>query len=379
MDIEFNQPCQVGNELAYIEDAIARGKTSGNGFYTEQCHDFFSNRYGFSKCLLTTSCTDALEMCALLLDIQPGDEIIAPSFTFVSTVNAFVIHGAKVVFADSEASHPNIDAQGIEELITDKTKAIVVVHYAGMACDMDEILSVAQKHDVPVIEDAAQGIDAYYKEQPLGSLGSLATFSFHETKNISSGEGGMLVINEPKYQHRSNLIWEKGTNRTDFKRGLVDKYEWVDKGSSFLPSEFNAAYLYGQLECVDQIQDKRVTIWNHYYNKLEELEQKGFISRPIMPSYATQNGHLFYVLCRSKEERSELIAYLYDKSIRAVFHYLPLHLSEYYKSKHDGRSLPNAKRFADRLLRLPLYYDLTSDQQDKVISAIYDFYGQVEE
>jgi dTDP-4-amino-4,6-dideoxygalactose transaminase len=314
-------------------------------------------------------------MAAILIDTHPGDEIIIPSYTFVSTANAFVLRGANVLFADSEISTPNIDTESLEDLITKKTKAIVLVHYAGIACDMDKILKTAKKHDLFIIEDAAHSIDSYYKNQPLGSLGHLSAFSFHETKNIISGEGGMLVINDKRFRKRAEIIWEKGTNRSAFFRGEVAKYGWVDIGSSFLPSEITAAFLYAQLENINKIQKKRLDLWKHYYNNLKILDENGSIILPDIPGYATNNGHLFYILCRNLKERTALIDHLKKQSILAVFHYQSLHRSPYFKSKHDGRVLKNADKFTNTLLRLPLYYDLTFDDVNFISQKIKDFYG----
>lgn len=376
--IRFNIPHLTGKEVHYIYDAVFNKHLSGNGKYTKLCHTFFQNKYHFPKCLLTSSCTDALEMAALLIDIKEGDEVIVPSFTFVSTANAFVLRGAKIIFADSYASHPNIDASLLEELITPKTKAIVPVHYAGVACDMTTILSIAHKYNLFVIEDAAQAIDSYYihnhQAKPLGSIGHLAAFSFHETKNIISGEGGMLVVNDPQFEKRAEIIWEKGTNRSAFFRGEIDKYGWVDIGSSFLPSEIIAAFLYAQIEQLDQIQNKRKHIWNTYYEGLKPLADKNFLKLPYIPPYATNNAHLFYILCQTLEERTQLIQHLKNKGIQAVFHYSSLHHSPFYKNKHDGRNLPNADKYSDTLLRLPFYFDLTESEQCFIIEEITRFY-----
>ena len=374
--LPFNKPYLSGKETEYIKEAVALGKISGDGIFTKKCHHFFEEKYGFKKCLLTTSCTDALEMAALLIDIQERDEVIMPSYTFVSTSNAFVLRGAKIIFADSEADTPNIDADKIEELITSKTKAIVVVHYAGMACDMDKVMDIAKKYNLFVIEDAAQAIDSYYKDKPLGSIGHLAAFSFHETKNIISGEGGMLVINEDRFIKRAEIIREKGTNRSAFFRGEIDKYGWVDIGSSFLPSDIIAAFLFSQLENLEDIQRRRKEIWNTYYEGLKELEEKGLLELPKIPNYATNNAHMFYLVCNNVEERSALISSLKENGINAVFHYLSLHKSPFYGQKHDGRELPNCDKYADCLVRLPFYYELKDEQIEKIIKIITDFYSK---
>lgn len=377
MKIRFNKPYLAGKELYYISKTIHDGRTAGNNSFTKKVHQFFSDNYGFKKSLLTTSCTDALEMSALLLDIMPGDEVIIPSYTFVSTANPFILRGAKIVFADSLANNPNIDPDSIEQLITAKTKAIVVVHYAGIACDMDKVLAIANKHKLKVVEDAAQAIDSTYKKKPLGSLGNLGTFSFHETKNIICGEGGLLSINDEAYIKRSEILWEKGTNRAAFFRGEIDKYGWVDVGSSFLASEILAAFLYAQLENLTDIQTKRKNIWSNYYQSLEHLAKKELFELPDVPEYATQNGHLFYLVTRSLKERSDLIKYLLDNGIHSVFHYISLHSSEYFKDKYDGRPLANCDKFSDRLLRLPLFYELTESQQAYIIEKIANFYAQL--
>lgn len=368
--IPFNKPYLHGRELFYIAQAVASGKISGDGMFTVKCHEFFERRYGFSKALMTTSCTDALEMAALLLDIKPGDEVIVPSYTFVSSANAFVLRGASIVFADSEPGRPHIDPSQLESLITSRTRAIVVVHYAGVACDMDPILDLARKHDIKIVEDAAQAVDSYYKGRPLGGLGAFGTFSFHETKNVIAGEGGLLAINDPRYAGRAEIIREKGTNRSSFFRGEVDKYGWVDIGSSFLPSDIVSAYLYAQLEVLEAIQARRLSIWNQYRDRLApEMAQFG-IALPVVPSWATNNAHAFYLVCASLAQRTVLISALRNAGIHAVFHYLSLHDSPYFKARHDGRPLPNSDRFADCLVRLPLYYELTDEQCDRVCDEV---------
>ncbi len=372
--IPFNKPYLTGKETHYIEDAVKRGKISGNGHYTKKCHEFFETTYGFNKVLLTTSCTDALEMCAILLDIQPGDEVILPSYTFVSTANAFMLRGAKLVFADSRNDHPGIDEEALAKLVTPKTKAIVVVHYAGVACDMGKIMDLANKNDLFVVEDAAQGIDATYKGKPLGGIGHLGCFSFHETKNIQCGEGGLLIINDNRFVERAEIIWEKGTNRAAFFRGEIDKYGWVDVGSSFLPSELNAAFLYAQLENIRDIQDRRIHIWSLYKEQLNQLESAQHATLPHMLEHASNNAHMFYLLCSSLEERSALIDHLKSKKILSVFHYLSLHKSPYFADRYQGNELPNSDRYTDTLLRLPMYYELTDDQVHEIASHIRSFY-----
>jgi dTDP-4-amino-4,6-dideoxygalactose transaminase len=374
MHIPFNKPFLSGNEAFYIEQAVKSGKISGDGMFTKKCHQFFEQKYGFLKVLLTTSCTDALEMAAILLNIEEGDEVIAPSYSFVSSVNAFVLRGAKIVFADSQTSNPNIDATKIEALITAKTKIIVLIHYAGIACDMDAILDIAQRYNLFVVEDAAHAIDSYYKGKPLGSIGHLATFSFHETKNIISGEGGMLVINDEQFVKRAEIIREKGTNRSAFFRGEVDKYNWVDIGSSFLPSDIIAAFLFAQIENIDLIQERRKKNWEAYFEGLLPLQDAGLIRLPFIPDHATNNAHIFYVMCNDIKDRTGLIAHLKNLSINAVFHYLSLHSSPYYLNKHDGRTLPESDNYSDRLIRLPMYFELNSEEINAVINGIKSFF-----
>lgn len=369
MKIPFNKPYLTGKELDYIRDAVLRGKISGNGYYTQKCQDFFQDRYSFKKCLLTTSCTDALEMAAILCDIQPGDEVIIPSYTFVSSANAFVLRGAKVVFADSRTDHPGIDESSIESLITPRTKVIVPVHYAGVACDMDVIMDIAKRYNILVVEDAAQAIESSYKGKPLGGIGHLGCFSFHETKNLQCGEGGMLVINDERFIRRAEIIWEKGTNRAEFFRGEVNKYGWVDIGSSFLPSELTAAFLFAQLENLDDIQSRRTSIWNNYSKQLTNLSSRG-VQMHLVPEYATNNAHMFYLVCNTISQRTLLINALKDNDILAVFHYLSLHNSPYYKDIYDRGKLVEADRYSDRLLRLPLYYELSNQDIVKIVSII---------
>ncbi len=361
--IGFNVPYLTGKETEYIHDAVMSGKISGDGKYTKKCHKFFEERFGFKKCLLTTSCTDALEMASILIDIREGDEVIMPSYTFVSTANAFALRGAKIVFCDSRKDHPGIDEDLIEGLITDRTRAIVPVHYAGVACDMDKIMDLAKKYNLFVIEDAAQAIDSYYTgkdgvKRALGSIGHMSAFSFHETKNIMSGEGGMLVINDERFMKRAEIIREKGTNRSQFFRGEVDKYGWVDIGSSFLPSDIIAAFLYAQLENLDDIQSKRKTIWDTYYKALKPLADKGLFRMPVVPDYATNNSHMFYLVFNDLESRTRAIDLLKQHNIMSVFHYLSLHKSPYYTSKHTGGDMPESDHYTDCLLRLPMFYKL---------------------
>ncbi len=406
--IPFNKPYLTGKEAHYMYEAVFTGKLSGNGMFTQRCQQYFEERYGFKKCLLTTSCTDALEMAAILCDVKPGDEVIIPSYTFVSTALAFVRQGATIVFADSQANHPNLDADKIESLITSKTKVIVPVHYAGMACDMDRIMALADKYNLLVVEDAAQAVDSYYLppnplkgEQKkssidalkldnhtktpssggwgaaLGSIGHLAAFSFHETKNLISGEGGMLAINDERFIHRAEIIWEKGTNRAEFFRGEVNKYGWVDIGSSFLPSEVIAAFLWAQIEHLDEIQNKRKEHWNRYFEALKPLADKGFFKLPKLPEYATNNAHMFYLVFPTLAERTAFIETLKNNEIWAVFHYLSLHSSPYYADKHDGRILENCDRFSDCLVRLPLFFELNEADLGKIIQVIYSHFEKI--
>ena len=378
----------TGKETEYIRQAVESGKISGNGEFTHRCQAFFEQRYGFKKCLLATSGTDALEMAAILTGVGPGDEVIVPSYTFVSTALAFIRCGAKVVFADSRDDEPNIDVSKLESLITPRTKVIVPVHYAGCACDMDAIMAIANRHNLLVVEDAAQAVDSWHesgagsRRRALGSIGHLGCFSFHETKNIISGEGGMLTINDERFVRRAEIIWEKGTNRAEFFRGEVNKYGWVDIGSSFLPTEIVSAFLWAQLENLDEIQTERKRLWQNYWNffadnfkfQVSDCGLQGAdsgIRLPKVPDYATNNAHMFYLLFPDLAKRSDFIAKMRARDILTVFHYLPLHSSEYYKAQHDGRELPNCDRYADTLVRLPLYYGLGSDQ-DKVFAAIKD-------
>jgi dTDP-4-amino-4,6-dideoxygalactose transaminase len=373
LKIPFNKPFLTGKEIEYIREAVHSGKISGNGLFTQNCQKFFEERFGFKKALLTTSCTDALEMCAILADIKFGDEVIIPSYTFVSTALAFVRQGAKIIFADSRPDHPGMDEQKVEKLITPKTKAIVVVHYAGVACEMNKIMELAKKYDLIVIEDAAQAVDSFYKDKPLGSIGHLAAFSFHETKNVNSGEGGLLVVNDDRFIRRSEIIWEKGTNRAEFFRGEVNKYGWLDIGSSFLPSEIVAAFLWAQLENLDLIQKRRKEIYQNYLNGLKDWAASINISLPVIPDYATNNGHMFYLVTNNANQRDALIKHLKENGIYAVFHYLSLHKSEYYKDKYTGKELIWADKYSNCLVRLPFYYELSNEDQQYIIDAVNEF------
>jgi dTDP-4-amino-4,6-dideoxygalactose transaminase len=373
--IPFNKPHLTGKELHYIYDAVYSGKISGNGKYSRLCQEQFERTLGINKCLLTTSCTDALEMAAILIGIEPGDEIIIPSYTFVSTANAFVLRGAHLVFVDSRPDHPGMDESQIESLITSKTKAIVPVHYAGTACNMELIMDIANRYKLFVIEDAAQAIDGYYtfkngNRKALGTIGHLGTFSFHETKNIISGEGGMLAINDLAFASRAEIIWEKGTNRSAFFRGEIDKYGWVDIGSSFLPSDIIAAFLWAQIENLSGIQHKRLGIWHAYFTGLEGWAKTNNIQLQLFPSYSSNNAHMFYLVFNSMEQRDVIVKHLKDNNIQSVFHYLSLHKSTFFTSKHDGRNLPQSDRYTDCLLRLPLYFDLDNEEVESIVNAI---------
>lgn len=375
MQIPFNKPFIPWFSFRYLIRGALSGTIAGNGKYTKLCHRFFEERFRFKKVLLTTSCSDALEMSALLCRVEPGDEVIMPSFTFMSTANAFLVRGAKVVFADTLPDIPNIDPSAIEQLITPRTKAIVVVHYSGIACDMEAIMAIALRHNLFVVEDAAHAIDSFYKGRPLGSIGHFGTFSFHETKNIISGEGGLLIVNREEYTKRAEIIWEKGTNRAAFYRGEVDKYGWVDIGSSYLPSDAVAAFLYTQLVRFNSIQVKRKRVWQNYHVALAPLETKGVLRRPVVPDFATVNGNLYYITVDSLETRDALLGHLKKAGISAVFHYLPLHNSAYFRERHDGRQLPNTMRFSDTLIRLPFYNTLKPSSIRLIAETIASFFS----
>jgi len=376
MKIPFNKPYCQGKELEYIKSAMDFGHISGNGIFTQKVHAFFEQRYGYKKTFMTTSCTDAFEMAVMLMDLKPGDEVIMPSFTFVSTTNPFILKGAHIVFADTLPNHPNIDLDEAEKLITRKTRVLVVMHYGGVAVDMDKAVALAKKYNLVLFEDVAHAIDSYYKGKPLGSFGHFAAFSFHETKNISCGEGGLLIINDEKYIARAEIVWEKGTNRSAFSRGEVSKYEWVDVGSSFVPSEIIAAVLCAQINMIDEIQQKRILLWKRYFTNLAPLAKKGYIALDDLPDYATNNGHLFYFLMKDQQSRNLLLQYLNDHFVHAVFHYLPLHKSPYYADKHDGRMLPNTQKYTDTLIRLPMFFELTPDAVDFICGIVGQFFEE---
>ena len=374
--IPFNKPLIIGNENRFIAEAIRNEKLSGDGPFTQRCHEWFEKRLECKRALLTPSCTHALEMAAILIDIRPGDEVIMPSYTFVSTANAFVLRGAKIVFVDIRPDTMNIDENLIEEAITEKTKAIVPVHYAGVSCEMDTIMDIAKRHNLFVIEDAAQGMMSTYKGRPLGTISHLGTYSFHETKNYTSGgEGGLLIINDERFMERAEIIREKGTNRSQFFRGMVDKYSWVDVGSSYLPSELQAAYLWGQLEKAEEINEKRLKIWQTYYELLKPLAKSGYLQLPYIPSHCEHNAHMFYIKVQDLRQRTSLIEHMKKEGISATFHYVPLHSSPAGKKfgKLDGEDRFTTKE-SERLLRLPLFYSLTTEQQHKIIKSIFNFF-----
>lgn len=377
MMISFNIPPFIGKEQQYLKEAIENNqKLCGDGPFTKKCNNWFEERFNTPKALLTTSCTHALEMAAILADIQPGDEVIAPSFTFVSTVNAFVLRGATIVFVDVRPDTLNIDEKLIEYAITEKTKAIIPVHYAGVACEMDKIMDIAKKHNLFVIEDAAQGVMSTYKGRALGAIGDFGAYSFHETKNYTMGEGGALLIRNKEYIERAEIVREKGTNRSKFFRGQVDKYSWVDVGSSYLPSELNAAYLYAQLEEAEMINDNRLNTWKLYYEGLKGLEERCLIDLPIIPNNCEHNAHMFYIKCKDLDERTELIDYLKKNEVLAVFHYVPLHTSEAGKlfGRFHGEDVYTTVE-SERLLRLPMYYGLEHNKIQLIIKHILDFYS----
>lgn len=374
--INFNEPVYLEKSMEYVKKAILVNKClNGDGEFTKKCSNWMEKKFGAKKIMLTTSCTHGLEMAALLCDIHPGDEVIMPSYTFVSTADAFVLRGARVKFVDIDPKTMNINADLIENAITSKTKAIVPVHYAGVGCDMDHIMQIAKEHKLFVVEDAAQGMMAKYKGRYLGTIGDFGSYSFHETKNYTMGEGGTININNPKYMERGEIIREKGTNRAKFFRGEIDKYSWVDIGSSYLPSEMNAAYLYAQLESADIINDKRIMIWENYYNGLLDLKEKGYLELPYIPKECEHNAHMFYIKLKNLDERSRMINYLREKGIYAVFHYVPLHSSQAGKKYGEfvGDDVYTTKE-SERLLRLPMFYDLKLEVCDYIIDCVEDFF-----
>jgi len=368
----FNKPFIVNKSFSNITETVKKFNISGDGYFTKKCHTFFKDKYKFANTFLTPSCTSALEMIALLMNIEPGDEIIMPTFTFVSCANAFVLRGARIRFVDSNSKEPNIDVSKINALVNKKTKAILVVHYAGIPCDMDVLVKLIKKHSLILIEDCAHSIDSYYKNKPLGSFGDFSTFSFHDTKNITCGEGGLLVVNNKKYIKRAEIIREKGTNRSSFFRGEVKKYSWIDVVSSYLPSDITAAYLYGQLVNLDIIQSKRIKIFNRYVTNLNKHTR--YFKIPNNQPGKKYNGHMFYIILKTKKERSSLIDYLSKNKIQAVSHYVPLHSSKFYEQKHDGRLCTNADLFSSRLLRLPLHPYLKMNDIDYICKNILNFF-----
>lgn len=372
--IPFHQPALTGKEAAYVQEAMQSLHWSGNGAFTKQCMSFFQQQFGWQKNLLTTSCSDALEMACMLADWPAGAEVIIPSFHFVSAGNAVVRSGGVPVFADSMAAHPNIDVAQIESLITRRTRAILPVHYAGVACDMDALQTLADRHGLIIIEDAALALGATYRNKPLGSFGTFAAFSFHDTKTISCGEGGLLVVNDRSFDRRADIIWEKGTNRSAFLRGETDKYGWVDVGGSFLPSELLAAFLLAQLQRMDEIHSRRMQQWKRYNQALQGLADEGRISLPHIPDYAGHNAHIFYLICADGNERNALQQQLRERGIQTAFHYQALHRSPYFAAHHSARPLIHAERFSDTLLRLPLYHALSENAQEQVIDGLLAFY-----
>lgn len=374
--IDFNVAPFTGKETEYMQQAIARGKLCGDGPFTKQCSAWMQEHMHAKHCLLTTSCTHALEMAAYLCDIQPGDEVIMPAYTFVSTADAFVLRGAKIVFVDIRPDTMNINEKLIEDAITEKTRAIVPVHYAGVSCAMDEILDIAKRHNLLVVEDAAQGVNAWYKGKALGTIGDFGCYSFHETKNYTMGEGGALLFQEDKYQEKAEILREKGTDRSKFFRGQVDKYTWVDFGSSYLPSDLNAAYLYAQLEKFDEINQKRRAIWNLYHEAFAPLEEKGLVNRPFVPDYAEHNAHMYYLKLKDLETRTAFIRYMKENGILCVFHYIPLHTATAGQKfgRFFGEDVYTTKE-SERLVRLPMYYNLAMEDAQKVADTVLKFQG----
>ena len=373
--ISFNRPPFVGKETEYIKEAVEKnGMICGDGPFTKKCSQWMKERFQTKNVLLTTSCTHALEMAAFLADIQPGDEVIMPSYTFVSTADAFVLRGATCVFVDIRPDTMNIDETKIEEAITEKTKAIVPVHYAGVSCAMDEIMAIAKKYNLKVVEDAAQGVNAFYKGKALGTIGDFGCYSFHETKNYSMGEGGAILFQDNRYLEPAEILREKGTNRSQYFRGQIDKYTWVGYGSSYLPSDMNAAYLWAQLEEADKINDKRLSIWNFYHEELKELEDKGVLERPYIPEYATHNAHMYYIKVKDLRVRTKLLAYLKERGILSVFHYVPLHSATAGKKfgRFHGEDVYTTKE-SERLCRLPMYYSLSLEEAAEVVKALKEF------
>lgn len=375
--VDFNVPPCVGNEIEYVKQAIESHKICGDGQFTKKCHQWMEDRFNAQKVLLTTSGTTALDMAMLLCDLQPGDEVILPSYTFSSTATSAVLAGAKLVFVDVRPDTMNIDENKIEDAITDRTKVIIAMHYAGVACEMDTIMDIAKRHNLIVVEDAAQGVMSKYKGKYLGTIGTFGCYSFHETKNYSMGEGGALVINDPEYNERAEILREKGTNRAKFFRGQVDKYTWVDFGDSYLPSELNAAYLWAQLLNADEIKDNRIATWNRYYQGLQTMAREGKFEIPTVPEECEHNAHMFYLKCKDLKERSEFIKFMKEKELYCVFHYIPLHSAPAGEKfgRFDGEDEFTTKE-SERLVRLPMYYGLLEDQVDLVVEGIKEFYSK---
>ena len=373
--IPFNRPYISGKEAEYISEVLLSGRFAGDGSFTRRCEALLEKHLGGGRAMLTTSCTDALEAAALLCQISPGDEVVMPSFTFSSTANAFALRGAVIRFVDSLPDQPNLDHDAVEALITPRTRAIVAVHYAGVACEMDVLGQIARRRGLHIVEDAAQAIASTFRGAPLGSIGHLAAFSFHETKNVIAGEGGSLHINDPALVPRGEILREKGTNRSAFFRGEVDKYGWVDIGSSFLPSELIAAFLCAQLESLERIQARRLMLWRAYDEGLASVARAGALRLPVVPNYASNNAHMYYIVCDTLDVRSRLLAELKSHGFMATFHYQSLHASSFYRDKHDGRALPNADLYSDCLLRLPMFHDLTIDDVDRICKVVCAFFG----
>ncbi|MBI3511426.1 MAG: dTDP-4-amino-4,6-dideoxygalactose transaminase [Bacteroidetes bacterium] len=374
--IPFNKPAVVGRELEYIRKAVEAGNISGNGPYAQSAADFFTKRYGLRSALITDSCTSALEMSALLLNIRPGDEVIMPSYSFVSTANAFVLMGAKIIFADSTKDHPNMNVAAVEQLITPRTRALVCVHYAGVPCDPAQLKMICEKNNIHFIEDAAHAIDVKCDGKYLGTFGDLGTISFHETKNVIAGKGGLLCVNDASLVERAQEIYENGTNRRSFLSGKVNRYEWTSLGSSFSLSDLNAAFLCGQLECIDVVNKKRISNWKNYYDRLHDALVKKGIGVCEIEKGTDHNGHIFFLVCRSQEERDALIRDCAAQNIHLVFHYQSLHKSPFFRNRHDGRKLVNADRFSDCLVRLPLFHELTEEQLSRVCEKVLEFYSE---
>jgi dTDP-4-amino-4,6-dideoxygalactose transaminase len=360
--IPFHKPHIFKKDIEFVTEVLRSGQLAGNGIYTKRCHDFLEQRYRLNKCLLTTSCTTALEMAALLLNLKNGDEVIVPAYAYVSTANAFALHGAKLVYVDSQETSPNLDIDLIPDLITSKTKAIVVVHYGGVAVDMDRVMEIAEKNNIIVIEDAAHGVDAYYNDKPLGSVGHFGTLSFHSTKNITSGHGGLLMVNDKKFADRADLLWQKGTDKTKFDTGMSKRYQWQDLGSSFFPAETIAAHLYGQLQHIDQVTGKRVEQWEYYSKALSD-----YFEVPVIPEFAQHNGHIFYIKTKNLKQRHSIQQSLSNRNITTASHYLSLSESPFNK---DQIKLPQSRNWQECLLRLPLYHELTKDEQKKVVNGL---------